>query len=577
MREIEDEILDSVGVGKKGAASKSASAVHDVVEPTLVANMEKLVELAKNSTMNQAFLDQVDEYSSFVANKMNISKPEAVILSLAVEMNTSGLVTLDRLSRYLRCTSLRLMSMKTVLDSLVEKGFLKRGCRNSLIGDDTTGYLVQKDCIDAIMDNKPFVALPITGLDMEGLFDHIGDVFDGGDEMDSILDQIDLLVEKNPDLVFCRKVKKYLYDSLSRRDLFLFFLFCHMLVNESCNSVSERDWRGYFGRRRDCNLLRSEFALNKSMLQKMNLIEALPESGMMGTCYQLTYCAKNDYLEGLDIEDMQTKKVKDLVDCNSFAEKKLFYNPEEGKAIGQIGNLLQEDNFRSVQQRLEECGMRKGFACLFYGEPGTGKTETVNQLARATGRDVMVVDVSQIKDKYVGESEKNIKEAFSRYRSYVKTRDKAPILLFNEADSVLGVRMEGAKHSVDKMNNSIQNIILQEMETLDGIMIATTNLTQNLDSAFERRFIYKVEFHKPSVEAKKNIWLSMIPAISDSFAQLLAERYDLSGGQIENIARKRAVHYVLSGEEPSEDQYFEFCNNEVINNHREHKKVGFCR
>jgi SpoVK/Ycf46/Vps4 family AAA+-type ATPase len=220
--------------------------------------------------------------------------------------------------------------------------------------------------------------------------------------------------------------------------------------------------------------------------------------------------------------------------------------------------------------------MRKGFACLFYGSPGTGKTETVNQLARLTGRDVMVVDVTQIKSCWVGESEQNIKGLFDRYRALVKKNEVAPILLFNEADAVLGIRQEGAQRAVDKMENSIQNIILQEMETLEGIMIATTNLTCNLDKAFERRFIYKIEFERPTLEAKTQIWKSMIPSLSDEFATSLAKDYDLSGGQIENVSRKRTVEQILSGVEPSEEMIREYCRTETLNaNQNTRSRIGF--
>ena len=149
---------------------------------------------------------------------------------------------------------------------------------------------------------------------------------------------------------------------------------------------------------------------------------------------------------------------------------------------------------------------------------------------------------------WVGESEKNIKAIFDRYREHVKNSKVAPILLFNEADAVIGKRREGAERAVDKMENSIQNIILQEMETLDGIMIATTNLEQNMDKAFERRFLYKIKFNKPSVEARMSIWRSMIPALSDGESKILASKYDFSGGQIENIARHYAIDNVLHGE-----------------------------
>jgi SpoVK/Ycf46/Vps4 family AAA+-type ATPase len=187
-----------------------------------------------------------------------------------------------------------------------------------------------------------------------------------------------------------------------------------------------------------------------------------------------------------------------------------------------------------------------------------------------------MVDVSQIKSCWVGESEKHIKDLFDRYRSLVKSRKVAPILLFNEADGILGVRHEGAERAVDKMENSIQNIILQEMETLEGIMIATTNLTSNLDKAFERRFIYKIEFERPTLDAKRHIWKSMIPALSDESALALAREFDLSGGQIENIARKRTVELILSGEEPTFEKLREYCIGETINSqYGKTGKIGF--
>lgn len=90
---------------------------------------------------------------------------------------------------------------------------------------------------------------------------------------------------------------------------------------------------------------------------------------------------------------------------------------------------------------------------------------------------------------WVGESEKNIKGIFDDYKQKVKQSVKAPILLFNEADAIIGKRQVGAERAVEKMENSIQNIILQEIEQLDGILIATTNLAENMDKAFERHFL----------------------------------------------------------------------------------------
>ena len=238
-------------------------------------------------------------------------------------------------------------------------------------------------------------------------------------------------------------------------------------------------------------------------------------------------------------------------------------------------SLLSPEKYDEIHQRMKQTGFRTGFACLFYGGPGTGKTETAYQLARQTGRDIMVVEVPRIKSKWVGDSEKNIKALFDRYRELVKRTKLAPILLFNEADAIIGKRKSEAESAVDKMENSIQNIILQEMENLDGIMIATTNLQQNLDSAFERRVLYKITFEKPSVEALSNIWQSMIPELERADARKLAEKYNLSGGQIENVARKHSISTILHGK-PSDlaDTLSVFCSQEQIAD-KSLRKIGF--
>lgn len=267
---------------------------------------------------------------------------------------------------------------------------------------------------------------------------------------------------------------------------------------------------------------------------------------------------------------------KNLIPSTSFVEKEMFYSPVVEQDVNTLIQLLSKENFASIQGRLKERGFRQGFACLFYGSPGTGKTETVNQICRKTGRDVMIIDVSKIKSAWVGESEKNIKNAFDKYREYVERMETTPILLFNEADAVLGIRKEGAEKAVDKMENSIQNIILQEMEQLNGIMIATTNLTNNLDKAFERRFLYKIEFDRPNTEVKSKIWQSMMPNLSSDNAMTLAKKYDFSGGEIENIIRKCEVESILYNTDITLEILEKLCNNEKIDRRQSATtKIGF--
>jgi SpoVK/Ycf46/Vps4 family AAA+-type ATPase len=195
--------------------------------------------------------------------------------------------------------------------------------------------------------------------------------------------------------------------------------------------------------------------------------------------------------------------------------------------------------------------MRTGVCILMHGAPGTGKTATAYEIARQTGRDIIQVQVTDFKDKFVGESEAKLKKIFNNYRSYCQNCEVAPILLFNEGDAILSKRTTNIERSVDQMSNALQNILLEEMENLEGIMIVTTNLTTNLDSAFERRFIFKVQFDKPDNQNKARIWKSMIEELSDDDSLELAESFDVSGGEIENIARKSIMEYVISGQKPN--------------------------
>ena len=104
-------------------------------------------------------------------------------------------------------------------------------------------------------------------------------------------------------------------------------------------------------------------------------------------------------------------------------------------------------------------------------------------------------------------------------------------------------------------------------------MMATTNLVQNIDGAFERRFLYKIRFEKPELAQRAKIWRSMMPELSEEESEQLASAYDLSGGQIENISRKSTVDYVLSGAEVCVDKIEKYCEEEIFVSKR--KKVGY--
>ena len=113
------------------------------------------------------------------------------------------------------------------------------------------------------------------------------------------------------------------------------------------------------------------------------------------------------------------------------------------------------------------------------------------------------------------------------------------------------------------------------MENLDGILIATTNLAGNLDGDFERRFLFKIRYDKPTIEAKTNIWRSKLPTLSEEDTRTLAAGYEFSGGEIDNIVRKAMMHEIVKGEKPTLDSQKAMCGEEKISK-KTHKRIGFC-
>src|SRR5690606_17096928 len=269
------------------------------------------------------------------------------------------------------------------------------------------------------------------------------------------------------------------------------------------------------------------------------------------------------------------KKGANIIDADSLQYKALFYNPEEEKSINTISKMLEPAEFDSLQKRLMKKAMPIGFCTLLYGLPGTGKTESVYQLAKATGRSIYKVDISETKSMWFGESQKLVKDIFTQYKTLVKKEKICPILLFNEADGLISKRKAVNSSNVASTENAIQNILLEEMESFEGILFATTNLIENIDDAFERRFLFKVRFDKSTVENAARIWQHKLDFLNQEDAILLASQFDFSGGEMENIARKCLMEEVLLGAKPTITSVRALCENEKWGSGKTRQGIGF--
>jgi len=245
----------------------------------------------------------------------------------------------------------------------------------------------------------------------------------------------------------------------------------------------------------------------------------------------------------ISLEENETSTLEKIGHQGIIRKKLIFDAPLSGQ-IESMYRLLSPDRLPMIQEKLKKQGMNPGILAIFHGVPGSGKTESVLQLAAETGRDIYRVNIANVRNKYVGESEKGVKNIFEQYRKLASGKERMPILLFNEADAVLGKRIS-VNSSVDQMNNSMQNILLEEMESFQGIFIATTNLALHLDEAFERRFTYKLRFSKAGEQVRKNLWQTHFPELSESDVLTLSEQLDLSPAQIENLRKRWEIHRIL--------------------------------
>lgn len=255
-------------------------------------------------------------------------------------------------------------------------------------------------------------------------------------------------------------------------------------------------------------------------------------------------------------------------------KKVLHLNSELKASLDDLTATLSHGQFRSTVRRLKEAGFPTGMAAIFHGAPGTGKTASAHALAHACRRDLLQVDISAIRDCWVGNSEKNMRQIFNDYRRACKAGRHVPILLFNEADALLSRRM-AVKDSVDQMNNTMQNILLEELERFEGVFLATTNLLHNLDDAFSRRFLFKLEFRPPDPWARALIWRDKMPTLSAELCSRLAG-YELTGAQIENVARRSLLEAALHNFTPTLNTLKPLLQEEIhFKVERSQRKIGF--
>ncbi|MGN5482039.1 ATP-binding protein [Campylobacter coli] len=331
---------------------------------------------------------------------------------------------------------------------------------------------------------------------------------------------------------------------------------------------------------------------NKSLLQEnaplLNLIEYDEYLNVFGDISKSFFITDEILQRIINFEPKQNKKnkIENVLkeqDIFELIEPSIDINdiimPQNTKEL--LENILKQQD-KKVLERLNSWGIKSNknieAKIIFYGPAGTGKTMSALAMAKSMKKTVLSFDCSKILSKWVGESEQNVRKIFDTYKNIVQTCKQSPILLLNEADQFLSTRVESSSGS-DKMHNQMQNIFLEQIERFNGVIIATTNFLESLDSAFSRRFDYKIEFKKPDFKDRLKMWEKFLPrkaSFEKAFDVNLLANYELSGAQILMVVKNTALKVAVTEDGVFKMQDFiESIQKELNSSFDKSKIVGF--
>ncbi len=550
----------------------------ELVLPNHLARLENISRAAIKSELNLHALARVQGDIDAIASFLGITTAQTILFAVISDLSLQRTVTLEGLAKHFDCSVLRLVTYMKETEYLEKKGFVKRlirrkGRRPSY---NDIGFTVPAFVIDALLQGDPAKLEAATRFDLPAFLKQVTDLIDEREEntisTTQVLEEAGFLIAANKQLPFVSYVDSGLKSILSKCAVFAFSFvrlkgqasvdfesFANSLFDdlsqqlEFCQELAsgrhELVTTGYI------KLIASEFDGEKSASLSLRTARELYHS------YPNLLKPENDR--------------SGLIDYKSLKNKNLLFCPELKEQLDLLEDIMKPAKFRSYCRQLKRNGLSSGITAVFSGEPGTGKTEEVYQLARRTKRCIMMVDLSQMRNKWFGESEKRVKQVFDDYEAIRKTSLVEPILFINEADGLLTKRIDlsASNEASDRVTNTMQNVLLQALENFEGILIATTNLTGNLDRAYERRFSLRLNFPRPDKHIRASIWKEKLPALANEEARLLGERFEISGGEIDNQVRQVLLKKVLN---KNNDQYLTLVQScSESHSFTSKKKVGY--
>jgi hypothetical protein len=520
----------------------------------------------------------VQPHSKIVADYLGCTEMQAVFFCIIFEINLNNTnVDLAQIGIHLNVTPMKIAPYNNQLDELFNKRLISKQTKPSRKQTplNINHYSINRSLMDSILANKKYTPESDNINDVFEFLKYLENIFMDETKTDKLIELSHTALNANQHLPLIHQINVLALDD---ETIIFFLILCIASLTGDGELALDFIIPQLYDEKKVQLRVKANLLNSRHPLIKEELVYLREEEFISETIIGLSEKGKS-IVFGDDFSLVSKVKnciaPKNMIKVSNITEKKLFFNAEVQEKLNVLKDIFHPDKYTNLVQRLEEANMPKGIVILFHGAPGTGKTEAVFQLAKKTGRDINMVSISETKSKWFGESEKLIKKVFDDYRKLVESSLITPILLFNEADAIFGTRGKIGRYNIDQTQNAIQNIILQELESFTGILIATTNLTENFDNAFERRFLYKIKFESPSLEARANIWKEKISSITKNQALKLSENHELSGGQIDNIGKKYLLKQILYRKKPSLTELESFCFEENLNRRGNSHPIGF--
>lgn len=541
--------------------------------------VEKIYDATKDSAFKQDVFDTCNNSIEIVASFLMCTNEQAVILAIIFQSEIENdIFTIKGLLEHVDLKTSSAININEILIPMVEKEWVTPKKDPKLY--PLTEYFVNNKFVRSILTGK------LQKIDSEKITTSfqllsqfqkkLTDRNNRRISYNQLIEWTNELISKNPDIDLADFILKMKMNPL---DATHFMYACLQHYNGTENCDYDDIIKNLLPSKEQQYQLRISFKSKNNYLLANGLLKEVESDNFFGgITYRLTEKAIQAFDKNAVVKDKIPQGLLQQYEPETIAEKKLIFDNNEQKLVNKLHDMLSPDNFSRLTERLDKQGMKKGISVLLYGQPGTGKTEAVLQLGKSSNRYILMADASKIRSKWVGETEKNMKALFDEYRKAIKEFNQTPILLFNEADAILGKRISLSNRG-DQMENVMQNILLQELENFEGIFIATTNLVDNLDQAFDRRFLYKIRFEKPGNQTVFQIWKSKFPKIKTSVLKNICAKTVLSGGQIENIRKKIAVDSLLDEKLKINETYLlQLAEQELtLENKHVRGRIGFVR